>query len=230
MIKFSTKSGNWEIKTPTIEKYYGIQEWLILSDQTDIKVRLISILSGAPEDELRDMDADKFNDVWDRTSDGPLSALTDTGFKKEVEIDGTKYGFINLSKLTVGELADMDTLKSHPQVSRQLHKMMAILYRPLNEDGTIKQYDDEGFDERAELFLKKMEISHVTTAIDFFFHITRISLNSMMDSLIPMIQEMLMNLTSQEMEDVTKRLQEDGVTLSTFLPETTYLKQTSALN
>jgi len=169
MIKFKTKSGQWEITNPTIGQYYKMQDWLILSDKTDVQVKLVSILSGAPEEDLRSMDTDSFIKVWNQTALGPLNSLADKSFQKEIEIDDTKYGFITMSKLTVGELADMDVLKNHEQVSKQLHKMMAIMYRPLNADGTVSEYTSDNFDERAELFLNKMPISYVTTAIDFFF-------------------------------------------------------------
>jgi len=230
MIKFKTKSGQWEITNPTIGQYYKMQDWLILSDKTDVQVKLVSILSGAPEEDLRSMDTDSFIKIWNQTALGPLNSLADKSFQKEIEIDDTKYGFITMSKLTVGELADMDVLKNHEQVSKQLHKMMAIMYRPLNADGTVSEYTSDNFDERAELFLNKMPISYVTTAIDFFFHITRVCLNNMLDSLIPMMTGMMQDLTESQQEDVISKLQETGINLSTFLPEMTSSEQTVVQN
>ena len=222
MIKFNTASGSWKIDSPTIEVYYKIQNWLALSDEANAKVRLISLLSLAPEDEVRNMREDKFIKLWNEVAQGPLSAINVTQFQKTIEISGIKYGFINLSILTIGELADLDTLKNHPQVSQQLHKMMAVLYRPLNADGTVSAYTTEGYDERAELFLTNLQISNVMAAIDFFFHITKISLDSMMDSLVPTMKSLMNDLTPEEASLVTKKLQEDGINLSTFLPEMMY--------
>jgi hypothetical protein len=225
MIKFKTKSGNWTVPVPTIQKYYEIQEWVILSGQTDGQLKLISILSGAPELELRDMDSNEFIRIWNAAAEGPLGSLTDTQFEKNITLNGKDYGFLNIGKLSIGELADMDTLRNHPQMDRQLHKMMAILYRPLTETGETEPHSAEGFAERAETFLTELPISNVVAAIDFFFHITKVCLSNMMDSLVPAMNEMLKGLTEEEMNAVTLRLQENGVDSSSFLPETTSLKQ-----
>jgi hypothetical protein len=121
----------------------------------------------------------------------------------------------------------MDTLKAHPQVDRQLHKMMAILYRPLTGD-SIEPHGADGFAERAELFLEKMPISHVVAAIDFFFHITKVCLDNMQDSLTLLMTEMMKDLTETQMNELTLKLQEDGVDYSFFLPTTTSSRPTSA--
>jgi hypothetical protein len=229
MIKFKTPSGKWTVEIPTIQKYYEIQEWIALSDQTDIQIKLISVLSGAPEAEVRELESSEFIRIWNLAIVGPLSSLTETRFESRVMIEGVEYGFINIAKLSIGELADMDTLKAHPQVDRQLHKMMAVLYRPVVLD-VVEAYSSDGFTERAETFLHKMPVSNVIAAIDFFFHITKVCLNNMMDSLVPTMTAVLTELTEEEMNAVTLRLQEDGVDYSFFLPETTSLKQTTALD
>jgi hypothetical protein len=105
--------------------------------------------------------------------------------------------------------------------------MMAILYRPVIGDG-IEPHSADGFAERAELFLTKMPISNVVAAIDFFFHITKVCLNNTMDSLVPLMMEMIEDLTETQMSELTLKLQEDGVDLSSFLPEMTSLKLTTA--
>jgi hypothetical protein len=227
MIKFKTQNGAWTIDTPTIEKYYQIQELIILSHKPDTQVELIHILSGAPVLEIKEMDSEEFTETWNKAATGPLSSLTQTRFENKIQIEDKEYGFLNIAKLTIGELADMDTLKNNPQVDRQLHKMMAILYRPVIGDG-IEPHSADGFAERAELFLTKMPISNVVAAIDFFFHITKVCLNNTMDSLVPLMMEMIEDLTETQMSELTLKLQEDGVDLSSFLPEMTSLKLTTA--
>jgi len=222
MIKFNTQSGNWSIGEPTIESYYKIQDWLAFADQADTQVRLISLLSSAPEEEIREMDGNRFAKLWDEVAQGPLSAVNVSEFKNVIEFDNVQYKFITLSNLTIGELADLDTLKNHDLSSKQLHKMIAVLYRPMKADGTIEPHVTEGYEERAELFLKRMHISYVKAAIDFFFHITKISSNNMLDSLIPRITETMKGLTKAQKKEVNKKLQEAGLDLSTFLPEMTF--------
>jgi hypothetical protein len=221
MIKFKTRSGEKTLDTCTIEKYYKIQEWLTLSDQKDPQIKMISILSGAPEAEIREIPADQFEKIWLKACNGPLSSLTETRFQREIEVKGQKFAFINLRNLSIGELADMDTLKAHPQVDKQIHKMMAILYRPIGADLKPAPYEIEGFEERADLFLHEMSVAPVVAAIDFFFHITKACLGNMMDSLEKTMKELTTELTPQQMKDLTKKLQEDGVDSSMLWPETT---------
>jgi hypothetical protein len=73
-----------------------------------------------------------------------------------------------------------------------------------------------------------MPISNVVAAIDFFFHITKVSLNNMQDSLAPLMMEMIEELTETQMKELTLKLQEDGVDYSFFLPTTTSSRPTSA--
>lgn len=222
MIKFSTQSGSWKIDSPTIEVYYRIQNWLALADQSEAKVRLISLLSLAPEEEVRAMKEDKFAKLWNEVELGPLSAINTAQFQKEIEVEGVRYGILNIANLTIGELADLDTLNNHPQSSQQLHKMMAVLYRPINEQGVVEAYTTEGYDQRAELFLKHLNISNVMAAIDFFFHITKISLDSTLDSLKLTMTNLMTDLDPHQKNQVTKKLQEVGLSLSTSLQEMTY--------
>jgi hypothetical protein len=222
MIKFTTKSGKWSIDSPTIEAYYKIQNWLALTEKTDAKIRVITLLSLAPEEEVKTMNSQDFLKLWEEVELGPLSAINITKFEKEIVIEKVKYGFVDLNNLTIGELADLDTLKNHPQVSQQLHKMIAVLYRPIGKDGKVIAHSPEGYEERAELFLKHLKISNVMAAIDFFFHITKISLSNILDSLMPTIQNLMTDLSPEELNQITKKLQEDGINLSTFWPETTY--------
>ena len=235
MIKFKTRNGQWQIGDLTIETYYRIQSLITLIDLSEVQVQVVSILSGAPELEVREMEAEAFAKVWYGVEIGPLNAATDEGFKRVIEVEGRRYGFIHLQKLTIGELADLDTIKSHPQSEKQLHKIMAILFRPItSEEGStyeIEPHQTEGFTERADLFLTKLPVLQVLGAIDFFFHITKVSLNSMLDSLTKTLTEMLTSgiLPTETIEEILKS-HEVGVNSSTFLPTMISSESSRVLN
>ena len=234
MIHFKTKSGKWTANYPVIKTYYRLQDYLALSDEVQNKIKLLSIISGAPEDEIRELDIDEFERVWQGAKEGPLNGSIAIPLIQKLEVDGVRYGFINLGKLSIGELADMETLKAHPQANRQLHKMMAILYRPILEETEegyqVEEYSVESFAKRAEIFEEKMFVVHVLSAIDFFFHTTQRCLNSMMDSLVKTMIQIVMNLSEEEKIALTSKLQETGIDLSTFLQETTSSSLTTAQN
>jgi hypothetical protein len=75
--------------------------------------------------------------------------------------------------LTVGEMADIDVLKNHPVLNFNLHKIMAILYRPLISKlpFKIEPYSNETFEERAELFAEKMPVKVALNTAVFFLNI-----------------------------------------------------------
>jgi hypothetical protein len=222
MIKFKARGREYEIVGATIQDYYAIEDYLILSDRADSKMKIISQLSGATEGAVRELSMEELDRVWKLVENGPLS-VNNTEFQREIEIDGTVYGFINLSKLTVGEMADMDTLRNHPNMSKQLHKMMAVLWRPV-KDGAIEPYTTEGFEERAQEFLNKMPISSVLRSISFFFHIARVSLESMMDSLVEETKMENLQERKRKENERTSRSREAGHSSSTSWLVTTYLR------
>jgi hypothetical protein len=236
MIKFKTSSGSWKIETLTIERYYQIQSLLALSELNEVQIRILVNLSGAPESDIREMEASKFETLWLQVASDILSAQADTAFQRIVEIDGQEFGFINVAHLTIGELADLDTIKNHPQSEKQLHRLMGVLYRPL-VSGDLKGYEIEphgsdGYSDRVQLFLEKMPVSIVLAAIDFFFHITKVSLNNMMDSLRETILETEEEMMTLSPETIERILKLPGVGLNSFtsLQTITSLRSKSVLD
>ena len=90
-----------------------------------------------------------------------------------VTIDNVKYGFIpNLSEISTGEFADLDTLCQ--ELNDNLHLIMAILYRPVDKEAngkySIEAYDAD-LEERGRIFKKKLRANVVNSAILFFWSI-----------------------------------------------------------
>ena len=91
-------------------------------------------------------------------------------FESVLEIDGQKYGFVNLQKITTGEWVDLETIISanKDDIQACLHELMNILYRPIIKETKrgykIKPYDGEG---DADKFLK-IDIDTVQGMSSFF--------------------------------------------------------------
>jgi len=105
----------------------------------------------------------------------------DNRLTKFVSIDGVKYGFHpNLSNISTGEFADLDSLCQ--DFNENLHLIMAVLYRPviLEKAGKyqIEPYRD-GISERGELFRNKMPANVVNGALVFFWTLGNDYLKSM---------------------------------------------------
>ena len=124
---------------------------------------------------------------------------------KFVDINNTKYGFHpNLSNITTGEFADLDTLCQ--DLNKNLDKVMAILYREVTIEKSnkyqVKPYDGD-LDIRAKLFKEKMPANVVNGAIVFFWNLGRDYLNNSLIS-SKEDQETLKSNSSQKSGDGTK--------------------------
>ena len=93
------------------------------------------------------------------------------------EIDGIEYGFIpNLSKITAGEFIDLDNYLSDD--TKQLHKICAILYRPI-KSSTGKYYDIEKYEGTDKLsdIMMKVDCKVALGALVFFYLLSKSLLN-----------------------------------------------------
>ena len=227
MIEFTIDKKSYKIDGITIRQYYRIQK-LLVSNGLDAQIQIVSDLSACPIEELRKLDSYQFKKLWEEVYKNVLDIDRVQPLAKEVEVNGKTYYFIDIKKLTVGEMADMDILKSDPNAERLLHKMMAILYRPprrkllKNEAAPYNSYDLE---ERAEEMLD-LKLTYVFGAIHFFLQIPRYLLSSTLSSLekemkteSPQIAEML-----KEVSHLISELQEVGSKLSPSSLETTLQK------
>lgn len=95
----------------------------------------------------------------------------DNRLHKFVTLDGVKYGFHpNLSNISTGEFADLDSLCQ--DFNENLHLIMAVLYRPVTLEKAgkyqIESYKN-GIEERAEVFKNKLPANVVNGALVFFW-------------------------------------------------------------
>jgi hypothetical protein len=95
----------------------------------------------------------------------------ETELTKVIEIDGVEYGMHpNLSALTLGEFADLESLIKDG-LQKNLKEMLAILFRPIIEQKddvyTIEAYDGD-ISIRAEE-MKKMSAQQVQNVLVFFW-------------------------------------------------------------
>jgi len=130
----------------------------------------IELLTNVDRQTIDQIKLNDLNDVY-----GKLLHLTKSSDKlhKFVTIDDVKYGFHpNLSEISTGEFADLDTLCK--DLNDNLHLIMAILYRPVQDEAhgkyNIEPYDSE-LEARGRIFKKKMKADVVNSALVFFWTI-----------------------------------------------------------
>ena len=116
-----------------------------------------------------------------------LCAMTNVQTKliKRVSLEGKKYGFNpDLNSISTGEFMDIDHLCK--ELDKNLHLIMAILYREVTKEGegkyTIEKYNGE-IQERADLFKKKMPASVAQSCLVFFYNLGSSYLSNTLESL-----------------------------------------------
>ena len=125
-----------QTKTVQIEipQYLTIRQYLDLKQlpDTDSKIEktlfIISTITGIDIDELRYWDLEsikKLNDL--------IEGLVDpkNEFHSIIEWNGVLYGYDNIKQQNLGEYIDLEGLAK--EVDKNLHKIAAILYRPITD-------------------------------------------------------------------------------------------------
>ena len=227
MIQFTLDKEEYKISDVTIAQYYSIVDLLLLTETLQAQYRIISLLSGAPEELLRLLGPGEFALLWNEVQRGPLGLDDNPPLVKSFYLEDQCYAFLDFNTLTVGELADMDVLRQDPQRDKKLHTMMAILYRPAVQITQtwykVEPYDTEFLTLRAEAFLK-MPVKNVMGAINFFFLFTKVSYESILDSLALTTENKREKLRLMEAKHLMCDLLDSGQTSSIFFAEKTFSK------
>lgn len=127
-----------------------------------------------------------------------------------------EFGFIpNLSKMSLGEYVDLDTYISDME---NMHKAMAVLYRPVHNSWEGKEHyrvaEYEGTEKYAEV-MKEMPLGIALGAMVFFYRLGMKLSKHMMDYSLQMLEK------EELSEEQSQRLQRDmdGIKASMHLLE-----------
>jgi hypothetical protein len=194
MIKFRIEEETYEVPNfISIDNYSKIYKVKDLFSDEYFAARLISIVTGAPIEDLLEGDYTEISYL----SAYILSILPQEKpqFVDSFELDGVKYGFFqNWRDLTFAEFVDMDTIstKKPEELLEMLHILAAVFYRPIVEQKSehefkIEKYDVSSMKERSELFKKKLDVKYVLGAQFFFIKFANRFLNYSHLSSIPKI-------------------------------------------
>ncbi len=162
------------LKIPTGWDQISLGQFIELSQVTtdDIadSVKIISILSDIDPEEVMKMQTEELKGIIAQLA--WMNILPESVFKHTIKVEGVDYGIVpELNALTVGEWVDLEEfINDYPN---SIHKVMAVLYRPViyNVNDTtrfIEKYEGNTTLKRAELFFDKMMISDVYGASLFF--------------------------------------------------------------
>lgn len=223
MIEFKIKGKEYKIEDVTIQQYYDIQDLIVRQDFA-AKIEIVSKISGCTANDLKLLEKHQFVVLWDSIIENYLNLEDSTPFHKTFVHKGELYGFLDMSKITLGEFADMDMMKADPMSQKKLHVMMAILYRPAvqltDKWLEVEEYDSDTMMSRAEEFLD-LPIKYVAGALNFFLAVSKYYVETTLTSLTQnpkttIREKAMVDLTSQIMLE----LLETGAKSSTSVQET----------
>lgn len=149
-------------------KLKTFQEFVSTEMTNDLKghVKRISILCDVDSEVVANLPIVEFKKLnadltWSNTH--PKSS-----YDSVFELDGQKYEMMDLSNVSVGEYTDLEFNVGEGLIAN-LHKILAILYRPIEND----KYDSQSVNERSEKFRERLNIAGVYGAALFFYRIVR---------------------------------------------------------
>jgi hypothetical protein len=175
-----------EITLGQYQKYLKIQD--NNEDENFLAIKMIEIFCGLKGDTILAMRAKSIKDITevlvDMFNEKPLLV-------KKFKMNNIEYGFIPmLEDMTFGEYVDLDTYIGDFE---NIHKAMAVLYRPVKQTHKEKYLIEDYIAEDNDI-MKDMPMDAVLSSILFFYHLG-IDLSQVM---LSYLQEEEMTLAQQE--------------------------------
>ena len=195
-VKINKKGKKKEYKLISSWTEVTLEKWLkLVSFKTGTKTKeareTIAALSDIPKNVIDQLELKDVALIMEKVSD--LQKDEDSSLKRVIEIDGKRYGFHpDLNSITLGEYADIENFIKN-DIEKNLHELMAVLYRPIVEETSSGVYTIEAYDGditiRTEK-MKKMAIEQVQSALVFFYHFAQVLLMILQSFLIRKQMEM----------------------------------------
>jgi len=168
-----------EVKLSQYQKFLKIAK-----DNEDSELlhqKMVQIFCGI---DLKEVAEIKFKDVVDITDSlGRMFDVKNHKFIQKFKMGGIEFGFIpNLEDISFGEYTDLDTYLSDWQ---QMHKAMAVLYRPIKKNGLNGTYEIDKYNGSITYseVMKHAPLNVVLGANVFFYNLGNELLASTMDYL-----------------------------------------------
>lgn len=185
MIEIQLNDRVVEVKEEmTISQYQNYQKYKELYDKEP--GRLLAMFLDVSYNELKDIPKSQVDFVQQYIS-GKMMGIEykdETYFK--FKHNGVLYGLENdWSKLAWGAWVDLEVFSSD-KLDENIHRIMAILYRPITDEGKknykIEPYKSDDIEDRAEIF-KTLPIKYWFGAASFFFLVSNKYIINMQNSL-----------------------------------------------
>jgi hypothetical protein len=183
----------------TLEQYQRFAR--LEGDEEFLTHKMLEVFCNVPLNKLPNVKFKSLSGVVNRLN-GMFA--TKPSLKQEFTLGGQTFGFIpNLEDITFGEYVDLDNYMAD---SQELHKTMAILYRPITQRAG-KRYDIEQYEsaEKYSELMKQAPMDVVLGATLFFYRLGSDLLLATMNSLESQTTSIAEKLNSEGSGDGTPR-------------------------
>ena len=191
-----------EWDTVPIKQYIRIQK-VLTEGHKDIEkvVKIIRILTDISEKDIYRLSVKNITELGRKLS-VLLSSEPSDELKPIIMVEDVEYGFHpKLVDLTFGEWVDIDSVLTQG-VNENLHKILAILYRPITkrkgDKYLIEEYEPSK--EREQLFLNNLTVGDFHGASVFFSDLGKELLNHTLNSSVTE-----MKMETQELREQLSR-------------------------
>lgn len=174
-VELSVPSNLESIELWQYQKYMGVVETNKDQEATEfLNLKLVEIFCGVSLKDVSSINVKDFNKITEIIGN---AFAEDTPLIRHFELDGIEFGFVpNLDKISIGEYIDIE---SNLSGFKNMHKAMAVLYRPVTKKHKEKYQVEEyvGHDEYAEA-MKYMPLNAALGAMVFFYRLEKDLLNT----------------------------------------------------
>lgn len=189
-LKISIPTKLSEIKLSQYQKFLKIADGDI--DNELLHQKMVQIFCGI---DLKDVAEIRYKDVLEITASlGIMFENKNHRFINRFKMGGVEFGFIpNLEDISFGEYTDLDTYLND---WTQMHKAMAVLYRPIKKNGLNGTYEIEKYNGSITYsdVMKHAPLDVVLGANVFFYNLS----NELLSSTMTYLEE------NQEVQNILK--------------------------
>ena len=195
-ITFTYDDTEYRIKDITIEQYANIIAKKDILEEDAQGIRIINLLTGLKEEEIREINADSINDAVNAIYE--LMINQDEKFYEYISHNGKEYQFLDLKNMSFGEFIDVDTFlqRGENYKNNNLNELMALLYQEL-ENGKRKKFDTYDFYKKREDF-KTLPVKYVFGALRFFLNIGLVSPDNTINYLLLKLKWKLVSMSQKK--------------------------------
>ncbi len=194
-----------EITLNQFQRYHELTQRENIDDYQFNK-RKVSIFTGIKYRDLDNISNKDFKEILEQID---IALDTEHDFTERFALDGIEFGFIpNFDKIKTKEFVDMDLYK--PTDVENLHKLMAILFRPIKSIDNFKNYSIKEYNGTAKysILMKQMPLSVVNGALVFFCNLSKELSKHIQKSTAKELQKENKHLTTSKNGDGIQPLKE----------------------